>query len=205
MIMDSMDAHIEPLIKAAKSGDQPSIDELFSRVFPSIIVKAHDLFRKYGLSEEEIDQALGVAERQACDTLSRFDGTRIDQFAAWTWTIAKRRAIDLSRKRKPTVGQILNPNDLPDEKVNSTSPACVASFTPSMVPPALAGLSPSEGELLRLHLVNNLPFRAIPPGPNDPPGTRWSKIAHKFYRTLRKFKTLLQNVKAERNNRGPLP
>ena len=153
-----MDRSDNELVIAYKKGEQGAIEVLIARHLPSIY---NFVIRFVG--EEEANDVAQETFVKVWKHIKRYDETR--NFKVWLFTIARRRAIDFTRKKKHTPFSAFENEDNDNFDVEDTSDLPQELFRKKEISQALetliSELPDDRKAIVILHDSEMLPFKDI--------------------------------------------
>lgn len=179
---------VDPALLARfRAGDEAAVRAVYRRYSALVFTVARQVVHDRGLADEAVQQTFLQAWRAA----DRFEGHR--DLAPWLVTIARRVAIDISRRerRRPTTP--LDHADPGDAALVAMPPSETACWEAAQVRDAIDELGPAERQVVRLQHLDGLTQQEIA----DRLGIALGTVKSRSYRAHRQLAGLLAHLREQ--------
>jgi RNA polymerase sigma-70 factor (ECF subfamily) len=154
----------------------------FARVYQQYIRPVYRYFYSRTGQAAEAEDLTAQTFLEAMEGLSRYRSN--GPFAAWLFTIARRRAIDHFRRHKPQIAMNEEQKDISPDPLAEV----IGREEASQLTGLISGLKPADQELLRLRFAAGLGFAEIA----RLVGRREAAVKMGLYRLLRRLESELE-------------
>lgn len=143
------EAALDAAVERARSGDESAVRHLYRAVQPRLLN-----YLRAQVGETDAEDVASEAWSRIARDLRSFQGNGND-FRAWAVTIARYRAIDHLRRRRPTI--FLAPQDIPQQLArNDTETDAIAALDTASALAMIGELPPDQAQAILLHVVVDL-------------------------------------------------
>ncbi|TVT26498.1 RNA polymerase sigma factor [Amycolatopsis rhizosphaerae] len=188
------DLELDIVVMGAQSGDENSVRHLYRALQPRLLN-----YLRVMVGETDAEDVASETWSRVARDLRSFRGNGQD-FRAWIVTIARHRAIDHLRRRRPTTP--LAPHDIPHQTArNETERDAINAINTASALAIIAGLPPDQAQAILLRVVIGLdtPTASRVLGKN--PGA----LRMAVHRGLRNLAKRIQATPGDQHDQPPIP